>query len=522
MITIDLKQGSPEWHVHRKSHFNASDAPAMMGCGQRTRVQLLDWYKGAEEDVNSFKQDLFDKGHDFESLALDIAEQHIHDDLFPFVGVLDDLSASFDGITLCETVIYEHKTLNNDIINNGMSRAHIIQMQHQFIVSKAERGLFLATKWENGYLLDEFSCWVYPDLKIQKEILAGWEQFRKDLLTHQVKQKTEVLEKVSIEELPAIYVQVKGELTACNIADVRPFFDKFLAEATTDLVTDNDFAEAEAQSKVARDIAKKCVATEKSIIDQTASISEITRELRLYADKFNALALLQEKSVKTQKENIKREIISVHATKFEELRANLNAQISPVILKVEYPDFANALKNKRTIDSLESAANSELARVSALATTIANKVSENLVKIKSHSKYQFLFNDLNNLAYLEPEYLDLTLTARVNDHLVRLDKELEAAKLAERIEAERAEIQRAEIQRAKAERIEKERVEPEPLPVEYIEISEQQEPEPIVTPTDTLSTESILVRPERDEIIACLVHYFRCTNDQAIQWIKEF
>ena len=136
MITIDLKQGSPEWHVHRKSHFNASDAPAMMGCGQRTRIQLLDWYKGAEEDVNSFKQDLFDKGHDFESLALDIAEQHVHDDLFQFVGVLDDLSASFDGITLCETVIYEHKTLNDDIINNGMSRAHHIQMQHHCLKAK--------------------------------------------------------------------------------------------------------------------------------------------------------------------------------------------------------------------------------------------------------------------------------------------------------------------------------------------------------------------------------------------------
>ena len=30
MKIVDLVQGSPEWHAHRRKYWNASDAPAMM------------------------------------------------------------------------------------------------------------------------------------------------------------------------------------------------------------------------------------------------------------------------------------------------------------------------------------------------------------------------------------------------------------------------------------------------------------------------------------------------------------
>ena len=42
MKTLDLVQGSPEWHAHRAAHHNASDAPAMLGVSQyNSRTQLL-------------------------------------------------------------------------------------------------------------------------------------------------------------------------------------------------------------------------------------------------------------------------------------------------------------------------------------------------------------------------------------------------------------------------------------------------------------------------------------------------
>ena len=42
MKTIDIEQGSKEWHDFRAKHFTASDAPAMLGVSPyKTRIELL-------------------------------------------------------------------------------------------------------------------------------------------------------------------------------------------------------------------------------------------------------------------------------------------------------------------------------------------------------------------------------------------------------------------------------------------------------------------------------------------------
>ena len=45
MQIVQLTQGTPEWHVHRRNHLNASDAPAMLNeSPYKTRAQLLKEY----------------------------------------------------------------------------------------------------------------------------------------------------------------------------------------------------------------------------------------------------------------------------------------------------------------------------------------------------------------------------------------------------------------------------------------------------------------------------------------------
>ena len=70
----DLIQGSPEWLAHRSQHFNASDAPAMMGCSPyKTRTELLHELKtGIVPEVDNFTQDRFAEGHRIETLARQI------------------------------------------------------------------------------------------------------------------------------------------------------------------------------------------------------------------------------------------------------------------------------------------------------------------------------------------------------------------------------------------------------------------------------------------------------------------
>ena len=106
MQTVNLIQGSPQWHEHRRNHFNASDAPAMMGeSSYKTRTQLLHELKtGITPEVDAATQRRFDDGHRVEALARPIAEGIIGEELYPCVGVEGKLSASFDGLTMDERI----------------------------------------------------------------------------------------------------------------------------------------------------------------------------------------------------------------------------------------------------------------------------------------------------------------------------------------------------------------------------------------------------------------------------------
>jgi predicted phage-related endonuclease len=69
---LNLTQGTTEWKAHRASHFNASDAPAMMGSSpNKGRHELVkELASGIERDFSSYVQErVLDKGHTFEAHA---------------------------------------------------------------------------------------------------------------------------------------------------------------------------------------------------------------------------------------------------------------------------------------------------------------------------------------------------------------------------------------------------------------------------------------------------------------------
>ena len=544
MVTVDVKTGSKEWHEHRAKYFNASDAPAVLGKGKMSREELLDKYKGYQEEVSDFTQKIFNKGHELEADALYYAELEVGDDLYPLIGVNGTLSASFDGITLDERIIYEHKTLNAEIKQSGATLAHKIQVQQQFMVSGAYRCLFLAT---NG--VDEhYQEWLEPDLELQEQIKNGWELFSIDLEHHEIKQKNEAPVTVAVLELPSVIIQVKGELTLCNISDVRPVFDKFLQDATVNLVTDNDFAIAEAESKKARDIAKRCIATEKNVIDQTASISEVTRELRMYADKFNALALQQENAVKTQKDNIKIALLNKSTAEFGIFIKTLNDGIKPIYLKTQQPNFMEAMKGKRTISSLEDAIVFELSKCQSIAVAAAALIGANLKEIAAASEYKFLLNDFDSLVLMDIEHLKMTIDTRIRDHRAAeaqriIDIEAAALKKAQEdlLESEREKIRLEVLADQKAVELEKERTWMEEeaklqLDAEFVRktassIEQCAQYADSAADRNAELAGAAKIRQQADdiekslkptdaEILASIVFYFNCSQETACMWLR--
>lgn len=460
MITHNLIQGSKEWHAHRATHFNASDAPAMLGLSPyKSRSQLLHELKtGITPEVDDFTQRRFNDGHRAEALARPIAEKIIGEELSPVVGTEGDLSASFDGMTFIGDVIFEHKLLArrleelvwvSDNAEDFLPEDYLVQMEQQLHVSGAEKCLFMASKWtDEGAMIEERHCWYYPNMERRQRISDGWALFKKDLDAYEPEPVTEKAVAAEVEAFPVPSIQVKGELVACNLSEITPKFDKYLAETKTELVTDQDFADGEANAKASREAAKTLKLTAKAVIDQITPISEAVRTLEGYAAKFDALGLKLEKAVKEQKESIKTAAILKARNDFNAHIEQLEAETKPIRLNLAQPDFAGAVKGVKTIKSLHSNIADELARCKAAAEVTARDIRAKLAWCKTNAEgYGMLFPDLQQIIGKEMDDFQLVIKTRIDEHK-RLEAEKEAKIKAEAEEAARQKIAAEEAEKA--------------------------------------------------------------------------
>jgi putative phage-type endonuclease len=544
----ELTQGGAEWHLFRANHGGASEAAAMLNLSPyTTRSELLRIKStGIATEVDSRTQAIFDKGHAVEALARSIIEDFLGEDLYQVTMSNGYLSASCDGLTMDESTAWECKQYNaklfDSVCNNVLPEHHFPQCQQVLYVTGAEKLIFTCSDGD----VKTVSMDIFPDKAQQDLLVSGWAQFQKDLAEYVPPIIVGVPKVEAILELPAVIVQVKGELTSCNITDMRPVFDKFLSEATVNLVTDNDFAQAEAESKVGRDAAKRCLATAKGVVEQTASISEVTRELEQYAAKFNALALSQEKAVKTQKEARKLVIINIAKAEFGGHVAALEVELHPIRLITEQPYFAESIKNKRLLSAIQDAVDSELARVKISADSVARMVRDNLKFMADNSAHKFLFSDLGQIIYKPFDDLKMLVENRIGAH--------EKAE-QERIEAQRLEMEAEATRNAKAEAekiIKDDADDAEALRVkdqierdskvsdeEQARISESKQPPALMQTVDAVIAQKRLAeddrknppvvyakkteihRPTDDEILAALVFNFGCSKLQMLDWLQE-
>ncbi|KXU33912.1 hypothetical protein AXE65_08090 [Ventosimonas gracilis] len=193
MQLIELQQGTPEWHTHRQTHFNASEAAAMLGVSPYTKRDALLKQKktGITPEVNQYQQAIFDKGHLIESLLRPIAEQQLGQELYPCVGVLEGtkLSASFDGLTMDERTVFEAKTLNKTLRKTQgkpLPLHYRAQLEQQLLVSGADRALFIAASLNDaGDISDQLTVDYLSDPELRQRIIQGWQQFEKDLAEYQ-------------------------------------------------------------------------------------------------------------------------------------------------------------------------------------------------------------------------------------------------------------------------------------------------------------------------------------------------
>lgn len=454
MQVHDLVQGSPEWHAHRRNFFNASDAPAMMGCSPyKSRDQLIrELATGVGEEITPEKAAIFAEGHRCEALARLLAEEIIGEDLYPVVGTEGKLSASFDGLTMDESTGFEHKMLNDDLraafddivtiapehhekaVWRYLPSVYQIQLEQQCMVAGLKRILFMASNWQGDELVEERHCWYTPNPGLAEEIRLGWEQLEKDVCAYvpEVKPAKPVAD--TIKQLPALVVSVEGRVVETNLKAYQIAAVEYFNSISTDLTTDADFVNADASAKFCKEVEERLDLVKKQALSQTASIDELFRTIDAISDTARQKRLNLEKLIDKRKQEIKTEICNDHQAQLNDHIAELNKRLGHAWIPATRGAFAEAIKGKKTVDTLRSAASEELARTKVALTALANRLEANRkALLRDDQDYIFLFADFATVGSKEAEDFAAIADKRIRDHL-----EAEAAR-KEEIERKAAE-----------------------------------------------------------------------------------
>lgn len=429
METLNLVQGTPEWHAHRAAHFNASDAPAMIGVSSyQTRTELLDRLKtGITPDVDPATQKRFDDGHRYEALARPLAEEIIGEELYPVTGSEGKFSASFDGLTMMETVSFEHKSLNDRIraatTVEELPLEYLAQVEHQFMVCPTiEKCLFMATRWNGDSLEERREFWIYPNLELRAKISAGWNQLEADLETHEAIAEAAPVVAKTIDALPVLHVELTGMVTASNLVEFTEHAIAVFQEISTNLVTDEDFATAEKTVKWCADVESKLEATKQQALSQTRSIDDLFRAIDSIKEEARQKRLALDKLVKNRKEAVKLEIVQAAQAKLDAHIDALCARIGYQMKPAKAP-FGEAIKGLKSIKSMSDAVNTALANAKIDASALADLVE---INIKAAGDDKHLFPDFAQHCTTEPHLFSALLAQRKQQHQDRVEAEAKA------------------------------------------------------------------------------------------------
>ena len=448
----NLIQGSPEWLAFRKDHFTASDAPAMLGISpHKTREALLrEKTTGIRPEVDAAAQRRFDEGHRIEALARPLAEKELAEELYPITGSNGKLAASFDGLTMLEDVVWEHKTLNQSLrevmqpkaTGQDLPEHYRAQLEHQLMVSGASRALFTASQWAGNELQDIRHAWYESDRALRDRIIDGWAQFEKDLANWRPAPQAVPVTAAPVESLPAVVVSIAGSLAVTdNLAAVGQALRAFVARIPAQPQTDQEFADCDAACKTLKKAEAALTAAEDNALAQMSDVEQMRRTVTDLKNLARTTRLATEKLVKAEKDARRAERVMKARAAWQACHDQLAQELQGTRLDVPAPDFGEAIKGLSSLESIDNKLQAAMLAGQAELQARAHHIRHSLQMLTDVPEaYRMLFADRQELALKDHEALRLIIDERIRQH-----QQAEA----QRLEAERERI-RAEEQ-AKAE-----------------------------------------------------------------------
>lgn len=420
-----INQQSPEWFALKaKFPFSSSIAAVAVGTSiYQTIDECLDEIKfGITREITPELQRIFDRGHKIEALTRPKISEKMGEEFYASVHtaeiILDDgtaipLLASLDGENIDGSTIWECKTWNDKIYqyiveNNDLPPSHWPQVEHAMMVSGALDCLFTLANEER-----EFSfLYKFRPERFDK-VKTAWVNFYRLLETHERRERAPVVVGVSpLDTIPPLSLVVAGEVKDSNLSEFTIAAKTAIATIKTDLATDQDFADAEKAAKYCADIEDRVRAAKKSALDQTVTLAELFSTLDEIGEFARSKRLALEKLVKTKKDDIRAKMVRDARAKYSEAVARKGAPIG--VSSFPADNFADVIKSKRTIESIQSAIDAEYIRLITDAERLVQVATVNKTLIDATPGAASLVPDFNAVAFRDPEAFAGMLQYRID------------------------------------------------------------------------------------------------------------
>lgn len=470
MKRINLVQGSPEWKAYRKKYDSASEASMMMAESLHVKRDELLYMKatGTEQEFSEwFEENVLQRGHDVEESTRPYAEQLIaerhsmdEDDamLFPVTGVNDaeTMLSSYDGLTDCGRFSWEGKQFNKEKFEvvkneNRVPVCDYWQVIHQLVTSDGSIEEALYTVGD-GTPEGTAHCWVTLNDIDKDRLIQGWLQFNADRESYVVTEPKPEAVAEEVTDLPAISMVAKGEIAIVDNLEVfeeglTAFLQKSLVK---DPKTDNDFATLNLQIKVLEKAEAALKTAGDSVLAQVEAVDAAMKKKDSLAELVRQNRLASEKLLQAKKDQIKRDIvinaeesINAHILTLEDEFSELTG--CPLRIWVDR-DVPGAIKGKRTLATLQSSANDEVARAKIAANQMAERIRVNIEYFDSviNDIPKTIFGDLSSLLLKGAADFAAAVTLRIHEYEKQIEEQAERKRQQDEAEAKRkAEAQAA-------------------------------------------------------------------------------
>lgn len=158
---LTVSQGSNEWHQLRDGKIGSSDIASVIslkGAYKTRKVLLAEKAGRAPKAISDFQARMFQDGHDWEKIAREKMEFTLGCTLQPVVVQDDDnhrFIASLDGISEDRKTFVEIKsTVRAELFTTKeIPDLYDVQMQWQFLISGATRGILVIVHRNTGEML---------------------------------------------------------------------------------------------------------------------------------------------------------------------------------------------------------------------------------------------------------------------------------------------------------------------------------------------------------------------------------